>query len=140
MSKLLFETLFTHSKTIAVVGLSDQATRDSYRVAAYLLQAGYEIYPVNPGVSSVLGRQAYRDLLSVPVPIDIVDVFRRPEFVPEIVEQAITVKAKALWLQFDTVHDASALRAEAAGIQVIRDRCIKIDHAVWIQQQNEAAF
>ena len=116
------------SRTIAVVGLSGKRFRPSYGVAEYLKRAGYRIIPVNPQETEVLGEKCYPDLDSVPVAIDIVDIFRRSEYVPEIVEAAIRVKAKAVWMQEGVIHEAAARRAEEAGLAVIMDRCILKDH------------
>lgn len=116
-------------KTIAVVGLSSDPMRPSHGVARYLQRHGYRIIPVNPYEQLVLGERAYPNLREVPVPVDVVDVFRRPEFVPEVVEDAIAVGARALWLQFGVVHDEAARRAQAAGLAVVMDRCIKVEHA-----------
>jgi uncharacterized protein len=116
------------SRTIAVVGLSGKRYRPSYGVAEYLKRAGYRIIPVNPMETSVLGEPAYPDLDSVPEPIDLVDIFRRSEYVPEIVDAAIRKGAKAIWMQEGVIHDAAAARAEAAGLAVVMDRCILKDH------------
>jgi predicted CoA-binding protein len=116
------------ARTIAVVGLSGKRYRPSYGVAEYMQRAGYRIIPVNPMESSVLGEQAYPDLDSVPEPVDLVDIFRRSEFVPEIVEAAIRKGAKAIWMQEGVIHEAAAARAEAAGLAVVMDRCILKDH------------
>jgi predicted CoA-binding protein len=116
------------SRTIAVVGLSGKRFRPSYGVSEYLKRSGYRIIPVNPLESEVLGEKCYPDLESVPVPIDIVDIFRRSEFVPEIVEAAIRVKAKCVWMQEGVMHPAAARRAEEAGLVVVMDRCILKDH------------
>jgi uncharacterized protein len=116
------------SRTIAVVGLSGKRYRPSYGVAEYLKRAGYRIIPVNPMETSVLGEQSYPDLDSVPEPIDLVDIFRRSEFVPEIVDAAIRKGAKAIWMQEGVIHEAAAARAEAAGLAVVMDRCILKDH------------
>jgi predicted CoA-binding protein len=116
------------SRTIAVVGLSGKRFRPSYGVAEYLKRVGYRIIPVNPQETEVLGEKSYPDLDSVPVPIDIVDIFRRSEYVPDIVEAAIRVKAKAVWMQEGVRHDAAAHRAEEAGLAVVMDRCILKDH------------
>jgi predicted CoA-binding protein len=114
--------------TIAVVGLSDKPDRDSYHVAGYLQRHGYRILPVNPSVQEVLGEKSYPTLHDVPEPVDLVDVFRRAEFVPEIVEAAIAVGAKAVWLQEGIVHAEAAERARAAGLVVVMDRCILKEH------------
>lgn len=120
--------LLRDSRVIAVVGLSDKPERDSYHVAAYLQQQGYRIIPVNPAVTEVLGEKAYARLQDVPEKIDIVDVFRRPEAVPEIVDAAIAVGAKGMWLQEGVVHNAAAEKARAAGLQVVQNRCILKEH------------
>lgn len=120
--------VFTSTRAIAVVGLSPDPGRDSHRVARYLQAQGYRIIPVNPTVDRVLGEPSYPDLRSVPEAVDMVDVFRRPEFVPEVVEQAIAIGARVLWLQLGTVHEAAAQRAEAAGLTVVRDRCAMVEH------------
>ena len=116
------------ARTIAVVGLSGKRYRPSYGVAEYLKRSGYRIIPVNPMETEVLGERAYPDLDSVPEPVDLVDVFRRSEHVPEIVEAAIRKGAKAIWLQEGVIHEAAAARAEAAGLAVVMDRCILKDH------------
>lgn len=116
------------SRTIAVVGLSGKRFRPSYGVAEYMQKAGYRIVPVNPHESQILGEQCYPDLDSVPGPVDIVDIFRRSEFVPEIVEAAIRKGAKVIWMQEGVIHDGAARRAEAAGLTVVMDRCILKDH------------
>lgn len=124
-----FEPLLRQTRTIAVVGISDNPSRDSYRVARYLQTAGYTLYAVNPTLDSVLGLKAYPDLQSLPEAVDLVDVFRRPDALPEIVDDAIAAGAKALWLQFGVIHEPSAQKARDAGLKVVMDRCIKIDHA-----------
>ena len=116
------------ARTIAVVGLSSKRFRPSYGVAEYLKDAGYRIIPVNPAEESVLGEKCYPDLDSVPEPVDIVDIFRRSEFVPEIVEAAIRKGAKAVWLQEGVIHHDAARRAEQAGLAVVMDRCILKEH------------
>ena len=116
------------ARTIAVIGLSGKRYRPSYGVAEYLKRSGYKIIPVNPQESEVLGEKCYPDLDSVPGPVDIVDIFRRPECVPEIVEAAIRKGAKVIWMQEGVVHEQAARRAEAAGLTVVMDRCILKDH------------
>lgn len=120
--------ILDQSKVIAVVGLSDKPDRDSYRVAAYLQRHGYRIIPVNPAVQEVLGEKAYARLTDVPEPVDVVDVFRKPEAVPEIVKDAIQIGAKALWLQDGVVHAAAAEQARAAGLMVVMDACMLREH------------
>ena len=121
--KRILEILHS-ARTIAVVGVSSKRFRPSYGVTEYLQRAGYRIIPVNPQETEVLGEKSYPDLDSVPGPVDIVDIFRRSEFVPEIVEAAIRKGAKAIWMQEGVVHEEAARRAEAAGLAVIMDHCI----------------
>ena len=116
------------ARTIAVVGLSSKRYRPSYGVAEYLKRAGYRIVPVNPLETEVLGEPAYPDLDSVPGPVDIVDIFRRSEFVPAVVEASIRKGAKVVWMQEGVIHDGAARRAESAGLIVVMDRCILKDH------------
>jgi len=111
-------------KTIAVVGLSDNPERPSFRVAKYLSEKDYDIIPVNPAISEWLGRKSYPDLPSVTRKVAVVDVFRKSEAVPEIAEQAIKIGAKALWLQEGVVHEEAAKKAEDAGLLVVMDRCV----------------
>ena len=120
--------LLQNAHTIAVVGLSGKRFRPSYGVAEYMQRAGYRIIPVNPRETQVLGETCYPDLEAIPETIDIVDIFRRSEFVPEIVEAAIRKGAKAIWMQEGVIHEAAARRATEAGLSVIMDRCILKDH------------
>jgi predicted CoA-binding protein len=110
-----------------VVGLSDDPTRDSHRVARFLAERGYRIIPVNPRIESWEGQQSYPDLLTIPVPVEVVDLFRRPEEVPAHVDEAIRIGAKAVWMQLGVVHAEAQARAEAAGLTVIQDRCPLIE-------------
>lgn len=116
------------SHTIAVIGLSAKRYRPSYGVAEYMKKAGYRIVPVNPEETEVLGEACYPDLDAVPGPVDIVDIFRRSEFVPEIVEAAIRKGARVIWMQEGVYNEEAARRAEAAGLTVVMDRCILKDH------------
>jgi len=116
-------------RRIAVVGISDRPERDSYRVAAYLAQAGYVIIPVNPNVTQVLGERCWPTLDDVPTPIEVVDVFRRSELVEPVVDAAIRVGAKAVWMQDGVVNETAAATARAAGLLVVMDRCMLRDHA-----------
>jgi uncharacterized protein len=127
MSDPIFELLL-RVKTIAVVGLSDNPMRASHGVSAYMQMQGYRIVPVNPMIAEALGEKSYSSLLEVPDKIDLVDVFRRPEFVDEIVEQAIQLKIPAIWLQEDVVNERAAARARAAGMFVVMDLCILKEH------------
>lgn len=120
--------LLKSGKTIAVVGLSDNPARTSYRVSAYMQSQGYRIIPVNPAISEALGEKAYPTLSDVPEKIDIVNIFRQPEYVPEVVEEAIRLKVPAIWMQEGVVHEEAAEKARQAGIFVVMDRCILKEH------------
>jgi predicted CoA-binding protein len=121
--------LLANARTIAVVGASDRPNRPSYGVMQFLQDWGYRVLPVNPQITGehVLGEFVWRELAQIGVPIDIVDVFRRPEMVDEAVEQAIFIGAKAVWMQIGVVNEAAAARAEEAGLKVVMDRCPKIE-------------
>jgi|HubBroStandDraft_4_1064222.scaffolds.fasta_scaffold177430_2 predicted CoA-binding protein len=116
------------SKTIAVVGLSNKRKRPSYGVAQYLQSAGYRIIPVNPNETQVLGEKSYARLQDVPVPVDIVDIFRRSEFVPEVVDSAIQIGTRSVWMQEGVIHSEAAERARRAGIFVVMNLCILKEH------------
>jgi uncharacterized protein len=120
--------LLNRSKTIAVVGLSNNPMRPSHGVSAYMQSQGYRIIPVNPRVRESLGEKAYPTLLDVPEKIDIVNIFRRPEFVEEVVDQAIRLKVPAIWMQQDVIHEKAAEKARNTGIFVVMDRCILVEH------------
>ena len=115
-------------KTIAVIGLSSHAWRASYSVSKYMQNAGYRIIPVNPLETEVLGEKSFPTLDEVPEPFEIVDIFRRSEYVPEIVEAAIRRNASVIWMQLGVVNEAAAARARRAGLEVVMDRCILQDH------------
>jgi len=123
-----FKELFTKYRTVAVVGLSPDPDKPSHEVAAYLQRAGFRIIPVNPACREVLGEPCYPTLADVPGEVEIVDVFRRSEFVPEIVEQAIAKGAKVVWMQEGVVNEPAAAKAEEAGLAVVMDRCILKEH------------
>lgn len=120
--------LLKTARTIAVVGLSASPMRVSHGVSAYMQTQGYRIIPVNPEITSALGEKAYPSLADVPEKIDIVNVFRRPEFVPEVVDAAIPLKPAAIWMQEGVIHEAAAEKARQAGIFVVMDRCILKEH------------
>jgi uncharacterized protein len=122
--------LLTEARTIAVVGLSSDPERSSHGVAARLQRAGYKIIPINPNEREVLGEQAYPSLDDAPRPIDVVDVFRRPEHTPEIADAAVRVGARLLWLQSGIVNDEAARRAEAGGVPVVMDECLGVVHGL----------
>jgi len=121
--------LLTGARTIAVVGASDRPSRPSYGVMKFLQEWGYRVFPVNPQITGehVLGEFVWRELAQIGVPIDIVDIFRRPEMAMEAVEQAIFVGAKAVWMQLGVINDEAAAKAEAAGLKVVMDRCPHIE-------------
>lgn len=120
--------LLKKAKTIAVVGLSDSPFRPSHGVSAYMQSQGYKIVPVNPTIENTLGEDSYPSLLDVKEKVDIVDIFRRSQFVPDVVDQAIQLKVPVIWMQEGVVHEAAAEKARKAGITVIMDRCILKEH------------
>jgi predicted CoA-binding protein len=124
----IIRRILKDSKTIAVVGLSPKPHRPSHQVASYLMEAGYAIIPVNPGQDTLLGLPCYPNLQAIPGPVDMVDIFRRSEFVLPIVEDAVSIAAKFIWMQEGIVNEVAARKAEEAGLTVIMDRCTKIDH------------
>ena len=121
--------ILARARRIAVVGHSDNPARDSHRVGLYLREHGYEVFAVNPNARPSAGLTFYPDLASVPGRIDIVDIFRKPEFIPEIVDEAIRLRAGVVWMQLGLAHNAAADKARAAGLQVVMNRCIMRDHA-----------
>ncbi len=124
----VIRTILSTTKTIAIVGLSPKSERPSYFVGSYLNYEGYRVIPVNPKATEIFGERAYPDLLSIPDPVDMVDVFRQPEECVEIARQAVKIGAKTLWLQLRVVNLEAARIAEEAGLNVIMDRCVKIEH------------
>lgn len=120
--------LLKRAKNIAVVGLSSNPLRPSHGVSAYMQSHGYRIVPVNPHVKECLGERAYATILEVPRKIDIVNIFRRPEYVEEVVDQAIQLKVPAIWMQQEVIHEKAAQKAREAGIFVVMDRCILLEH------------
>ena len=121
--------ILTHSHTLAVVGLSAQWYRPSYFAAKYMQNHGYRIIPVNPNYAAVLGETAWPDLRSIPEPVDIVDCFRKPAEIPAIAQDAIAIGAKVLWMQLGIEHQDAAAHAVGAGMDVVMNRCVKIEHA-----------
>jgi predicted CoA-binding protein len=122
------EAILRRYHTVAVVGLSAKPERDSYKVAAYLKEKGFKIVPVNPGQKAILDETCYRSLKDLPFPVDIVNIFRRPEAVPPIVDEAMAIGAKVIWMQLGIVHNEAAKKARDAGLEVVMGRCIKIEH------------
>ena len=125
------DKLMEESKTIGVVGLSSRPNRSGYYVPAYLQEQGYRIIPVNPYLDEALGEQAYPDLLSVPEEIDLVLIFQRSENVPPIVDQAIAIGAKGVWMQLGIENETAAAKARAAGLDVVQDECMMVEHRIW---------
>lgn len=121
--------ILAETRTIAVVGLSANWHRPSYFAAKYMLDHGYTVIPVNPAYPEVLGQICYPSLRDIPVPVDMVDVFRKPEDVLPLVDDAIAIGAKTFWMQLGVINDEAVARAEAAGLQVVADRCVKIEYA-----------
>jgi predicted CoA-binding protein len=117
------------NRVIAVVGLSPNWNRPSYFAAKYMLEHGYKVIPVNPGATEILGQKCYPDLAAIPVKVDLVDVFRKPEDVGPIADETIRIGAKCLWLQLGVIHREAADKAVAAGLDVVMDRCVKIEYA-----------
>ena len=117
------------TRTIAIVGLSSNPFRPSHFVAIYMLAEGYNVIPVNPREQEILGRRCYPSLRDVPEPVEVVDIFRDPQAVPPIVEDAIAIGAKVVWMQLGVINEQAARRAQEAGLEVVMDCCIKIEHA-----------
>ena len=126
---LSLRRIFKECRTVAVVGMSANPDRPSNRVAKYLMDHGYTVIPVNPGPDELLGRKCYPDLASVPVKIDLIDVFRKADDVLPIAREAIRIGARCLWLQLGVINEEAAELAAAAGLDVVMDRCTKIEHA-----------
>ncbi len=121
--------LLESHRVIAIVGLSDKPERDSYRVAKYMKENGYRIIPVNPTQDEILGEKSYASLNDIPEAVDVVDIFRKPEAIPAVVDDAIAIGAKAVWMQLGLAHHVSAEKARQAGLQVVQSKCIKVEHA-----------
>ena len=133
----IMKEILLSTRTIASVGLSSNPEKESYGVVEYLKRKGYRIIPVNPTADEILGEKSYRDLESVPEKIDVVQVFRKPEDVPPVVESAIKVGAKVVWMQEGIVNEAAAQTARAAGLQVVMDACMRATHQRLIGQSSE---
>jgi uncharacterized protein len=128
-------TLLSTAKTIAIVGASINPNRTSYEIMEVLMQRGYTCIPVNPLYQEVLGQPCYASLADIPVPIDIVDVFRKVEDVPSVIEEAIAVKAQSIWLQLGLRNDEFSAKAYHAGLRIVQDRCIMVEHSLLIGKQ-----
>ena len=130
-SELLAEGIIASTHTIALVGASPSPMRDSHRIMAYLMRSGFKVVPVNPNASEVLGQRVYAALADIDLPIDTVVCFRRSEEIGPIADAAIAIKAKNLWMQLGVSNLAAKRAAEAAGLKVVMDRCIMVDHRAW---------
>jgi predicted CoA-binding protein len=128
ISEMLGVTTKDHQRTIAVIGLSEDPAKPSHYVSAFMQQHGYKIYPINPSIPEVLGEKSYASLADLPIKPDIVDVFRLPKFIPAVVDEMLKLGLKNLWVQQGIVNLEAATRAEAAGIHVVMDRCIMVEH------------
>ncbi len=137
---LTIQRVLHTAKTIAVVGLSANQLRPSNFVGYYLKRHGYRVIPVNPRETEILGEQSYPSLLEVPVPVDVVDVFRAPDALPGIARDAVTMGAGALWCQFGVINAEGAKIAEDGGVTVIMDRCIKVEHARYVGRMHWLGF
>jgi uncharacterized protein len=137
---LAIQRVLHTARTIAIVGLSPNELRASYFVAYYLKRHGYRVIPVNPRESEILGEKCYASLLDIPGPVDVVDVFRAPDALPEIARQAVAIHAGALWCQFGVINAEGAQIAEDGGLPVIMDRCLKIEHARYVGRMHWLGF
>jgi uncharacterized protein len=137
---LTIQRVLYTAKTIAIVGLSKNELRASYFVGYYLRRHGYHVVPVNPRESEILGEKSFTSLLDVPVPIDVVNVFRAPDALPAIAEDAVKIRAGSLWCQFGVINEEGARIAEAGGLSVIMDRCLKVEHARYIGRMHWLGF
>ena len=137
---LAIQRVIHSARTIAVVGLSKNALRASYFVAFYLKRHGYRVFAVNPRETELFGEKSYASLAEVPVPVDVVDVFRTPDAVPGIAREAVAIGAKTLWCQFTVISEEGARIAEAGGLSVVMDRCLKVEHARYIGRMHWLGF
>jgi predicted CoA-binding protein len=137
---LAIQRVIHHARTIAIVGLSKNELRASYFVGYYLKRHGFRVIPVNPRETEILGEPSFQTLADVPVPVDIVNVFRAPDALPGIAEEAVKIGAGSLWCQFGVVNAAGARIAEAGGVSVIMDRCLKVEHARYIGRMHWLGF
>jgi len=137
---LTIQRVILNAKTIAIVGLSNNELRASYFVGFYLKRHGYRIIPVNPREAEILGEKAFKSLADVPVPVDVVNVFRAPDAVPGIARDAVAIRAPSLWCQFTVINEEGARIAEAGGLSVVMDRCIKVEHARYVGRMHWLGF
>jgi predicted CoA-binding protein len=134
------QRMIHNARTIAIVGLSRNHLRSSYFVGFYLKRHGYRIIPVNPRETDVLGEQSFKSLADVPVPVDIVNVFRAPDALPAIAREAVAIGASNLWCQFTVINEEGGRIAEAGGLSVVMDRCIKVEHARYVGRMHWLGF
>jgi predicted CoA-binding protein len=137
---LTIQRVIHGAKSIAIVGLSKHELRASYFVGFYLRRHGYRVIPVNPREQEILGEKSFKSLLDVPVPVDIVNVFRAPEALPGIAAEAVAIGAKNLWCQFSVINEEGGRIAEAGGLSVVMDRCIKVEHARYVGRMHWLGF
>jgi uncharacterized protein len=137
---LTIQAVLHNARTIAVVGLSNNELRASYFVGYYLKRHGYQVIPVNPREKAILGQTCYPSLRDVPVPVDVVNVFRAPDALPQIARDTVAIGASALWCQFGVINEEGARIAEDGGVTVIMDRCIKVEHARYIGRMHWLGF
>ena len=137
---LTIQRILHTSRTIAIVGLSKNELRASYFVGYYLRRHGYTVIPVNPREVEILGEKSFKSLADVPVPLDIVNVFRAPDALPGIAREAVAVHAKALWCQFTVINEEGARIAEGGGLSVVMDRCLKVEHARYVGRMHWLGF
>jgi predicted CoA-binding protein len=137
---LTIQRVLHNAGTVAVVGLSRNELRASFFVGYYLKRHGYRVIPVNPRETDILGEKCFKSLLDVPVPVDVVNVFRAPEALPAIAADAVSIRAGSLWCQFGVINEEGARLAEAGGVTVIMDRCIKVEHARYIGRMHWLGF
>jgi uncharacterized protein len=137
---LTIQRLLHNARTIAIVGLSPSELRASYFVGYYLKRHGYQVIPVNPREQEILGEKSYKNLVDVPVPVDIVNVFRAPDALPAIAEEAVKIRAGNLWCQFGVINEEGARIAETGGVSVIMDRCLKVEHARYVGRMHWLGF
>jgi uncharacterized protein len=137
---LTIQRVIHSARTIAIVGLSNNQLRASYFVGFYLRRHGYRVIPVNPREREILGEKSFKSLLDVPVPVDIVNVFRAPEALPGIAAEAVAVGARNLWCQFSVINEEGGRIAEAGGLSVVMDRCIKVEHARYVGRMHWLGF
>jgi len=138
--RLTIQRVLLHAKTVAIVGLSSNELRASHFVGYYLKRHGYRVIPVNPREVEILGERSFKSLLDVPVPVDIVNVFRAPEALPAIAREAVAIHAGSIWCQFGVISEEAARVAETGGLSVIMDRCIKVEHARYAGRMHWLGF